>query len=320
MLIPIGLILVGFVLLMFSAEYTVRGSVAIANKLNIPTIIIGLTIVAFGTSAPEFVVSIRAAFSGAAGISIGNVIGSNIANILFILGATAVIYPITCKKENFLRDFSFLIIVTIVFTAFALTGSFVMWQGLVMLAMLVAFIVYNYKNSKNTDEAADDAVSPIADRSWLFVSVVTILGLVGIIFGADLLVKGAVSLARILGVSEEIIGLTIVAFGTSLPELATSGMAAFRRQNDVALGNVVGSNIWNIVFIMGATSSLVDVNVPAQFLNYDIWVMLGATLVLSLIMFAKNKMSKVSGIAFILAYFVYLASQVLIANGTWIVA
>ena len=138
------LILVGFVLLMVGAEYTVRGAVAIANKLKIPPIIIGLTIVAFGTSAPEFVVSIRAALSGGAGISIGNVVGSNVANVLLILGAAAMIYPITCERRVFLKDFTFLLAVNIIFVAFALTGTFVMWQGIVMLLLLFAFIYYNY--------------------------------------------------------------------------------------------------------------------------------------------------------------------------------
>lgn len=319
MLVPISLILVGFVLLMVGAEYTVRGSVAIANKLKIPTLIIGLTIVAFGTSAPEFVVSIRAALTGAAGISIGNVIGSNIANILFILGISSMIFPITCVRGAFLKDFSFLLLVTLLFAGFALSGSFVRWQGLIMLALLVLFIIYNYYNSKNDKGEEEEATSPIAGRSWFFVSIVTIVGLSGIIYGADLLVRGAVDLARLLGISEEIIGLTIIALGTSLPELATSGMAAFRRQNGVALGNIIGSNIWNIVFIMGATSSIVEVQVPVQFLHYDLWVMVGATAILLPLMYRKNCLGRVSGGFLMLGYLAYMGSQVLIAQGRWII-
>lgn len=318
MLVPILLIITGFILLMLSAEYTVRGSVAIANKLNIPSLIIGLTIVAFGTSAPEFVVSINAALSGAEGISIGNVLGSNIANLMLILGSAALICPITCNRKNFIRDFSFLFLVTALFAVFAWNGVFVRWQGIIMLSLLVIFIVYNYINSKKgCNENNEEAISKIADKSWTFVLIVTVLGLTGIICGAELLVNGAVEMARILGVSEEIIGLTIIAFGTSLPELATTGMAAFRRQNDVALGNIVGSNIWNIVFIMGATSTLVDVPVPEQFLRYDLWVMVGATALLFPLLYTKNRLTRLEGGIFVLGYIIYLVSQILIAKGIW---
>lgn len=318
MLMPILFIIAGFILLMFSAEYTVRGSVAIANKLNIPTLIIGLTIVAFGTSAPEFVVSISAALKGSAGISIGNVIGSNIANVMLILGVSAMIYPITCSHKVFVRDYMFLFVVTLLFAAFAFTKTFVRWQGIVMLALLVLFLIYNYRNAKK-DEVDTEALSPLRKSSWFKVIMVTVLGLAGIIWGADLLVKGAVDLARILGISEEIIGLTIIAFGTSLPELATSGMAAFRRQNGVALGNIIGSNIWNIVFILGATSTIIDIPVPQQFLNYDMWVMVGSTVLLFILMYTKSMLSRIEGFIFVLGYICYLISQVLISKGIWIV-
>ena len=309
-------ILVGFVLLIGGAEYLVKGAVAIANKLKIPAIIVGLTIVAFGTSTPEFVVSIKAAFNGAAGIAIGNIVGSNIANILFILGVTSVIYPVVCNRKEFLRDYKFLLLVNVLFVCFAITGKFVCWQGLVLLALLFAFIYFNYRNSKDND-ASEDAVSVLASKSWWVVVLITIAGLIAIMYGADLLVKGAVDIARILGVSEEIIGLTIVAVGTSLSELATTVVAALRKQNGVALGNIVGSNIWNIVFIMGLTSTIIDVEVPRQFLLYDIWVMVLATMLLFPIMLSQNKISRIEGGVFLLIYMAYLLSQILIANGVW---
>lgn len=311
-------ILIGFVLLMGGAEYTVRGSVAIANKLKIPTIIVGLTVVAFGTSAPEFVVSISAALKGSEGIAIGNVVGSNIANLLLILGAAAAIYPISCNRKIFIRDYAFLFGVTLLFTLFALGGKFVRWQGIVLLVLLAAFVYYNYRNSKKND-VTSDAESPIAGKSWLVVLQVTVLGLAAIVYGADLLVKGAVDIARLLGISEEIIGLTVIAFGTSLPELATTGMAAFRHQNGVALGNILGSNIWNIVFIMGATSVIVDVEVPKQFLYYDMWVMLGATLLFLPLMTSQSKLSRREGILFVLIYGLYIFSQIHIARGNLII-
>ena len=317
MLSALLFILVGFVLLIGGAEYLVRGAVAIANKLRIPSIIVGLTIVAFGTSTPEFVVSIKAALNGAVCISVGNVVGSNIANILLIFGVAGIISSVTCEKKIFLRDWGFMMFTTILFAAFALSGKFVFWHGLVMLAVLLGFIVFNYINSKKSGMDEDETQSPMADKNWLTVIAVTAIGLVAILYGSDLLVKGAVNLAKIFGISEAIIGLTIVAVGTSMPELATTVVAAIRKQNGVALGNVVGSNIWNIVFIMGATSTIVDVEVVKQILVYDMWVMVGATVVLLPIMMTQSKMNRIEGVLFLLLYAGYITSQVLIAQGVW---
>ena len=316
MLFAMLFILIGFVLLVGGADYLVKGAVAMANKLRIPPLIVGLTIVAFGTSTPEFVVSIKAALNGAAGISIGNIIGSNIANILLILGVAGMIYPLKCRRRIFLRDYKFLLFVNVLFALFALSGTFVRWHGVLMLAVLVWFVYFNYKNSKST-EVPEDAFSPLAKKNWWMVIGVTLAGLVGIMYGAELLVKGAVDIARLLGVSEEIIGLTIIAVGTSLPELATTVVAALKKQNGVALGNVVGSNIWNIVFIMGLTSTIVDVNVPKQFLFYDMWVMMLATVLLLPTMMTQAKLSRSEGVVFFVLYVAYVVSQVMIAKGIW---
>lgn len=316
MLYSIFLILIGFILLMGGAEYLVKGAVAIANKIKIPTIIVGLTIVAFGTSTPEFVVSIKSALTGSAGISLGNIIGSNIANILLILGITALISPIKCRRRIFLRDYKFLFIVSILFCIFALTGSFIRWHGVVFISLLAVFIYHNYRNTKQED-IADESLSSIADKSWLYISAITLAGLAGIIYGADVLINGAATMARILGVSEEIIGITIIAVGTSLPELATTVLATIRKQTGVALGNIVGSNIWNIVFIMGATSTITDVSVPKQFLYYDIWMMALATAILYPAMMTKARLTRIEGFVFLVVYIFYITSQVLISKGIW---
>ena len=300
---------------MGGAEYIVKGAVDIAAKLKIPTIIVGLTIVAFGTSTPEFVVSIKAALNGSAGISVGNVIGSNTANILLILGITALISPIKCRRRIFLRDYKFLFAVSLLFSLFALNGRVDTWQGIVFLLLLLGFIYHNYKNSSQED--IDDGEEKEGDTSWLKVIFITLGGLFAILFGADILVKGAVNMARILGVSEEIIGLTIIAVGTSLPELATTVLATLRRQTGVALGNIVGSNIWNIVFIMGATSTITEVNVPKQFIYYDVWVMLFATLILYPAMMTKARLTRLEGFLFFVAYIAYIISQILISKGIW---
>ena len=315
--LPYILLIVGFAALIKGADFFVEGACSIAKKLKVPDLIIGLTVVAMGTSAPELAVSVSAALGGSTDIAIGNVVGSNIANILLILGVAGIISSVTCEKKIFLRDWGFMMFTTVLFAAFALSGKFVFWHGLVMLALLVGFIVFNYINSKNSDEDEAETQSPMANKNWFTVIAVTTIGLVAILYGSDLLVKGAVNLAKIFGISEAIIGLTIVAVGTSMPELATTVVAAIRKQNGVALGNVVGSNIWNIVFIMGATSTIVDVEVVKQILVYDIWVMVGATAVLLPIMMTQSKMNRIEGILFLLLYAGYITSQVLIVNGVW---
>lgn len=305
----------GFVLLMVGAEYAVRGAVAIANRLHIPSLIIGLTIVAFGTSVPEFVVSIKSALAGNPGIAVGNVIGSNIANVLLVLGASAVIYPISCDGKAFYRDFSFLFVVTLVFAFFVVNGRLIHWNGWVLLAFLGAFLVYNYMGTQKNEEAEDDIPSQLVNSGWWVIGGAFVGGLVAITYGSDFLVDGAVNLARAFGVSEEIIGLTIIAVGTSMPEMATSCVAAFRHQNGIALGNVVGSNIWNIVFVMGATSSITDVKVADQFVLFDIWMMMFASFMLLPIMMFKNKINRGEGIFMLLCFAAYIYAQLLISKG-----
>lgn len=315
MLVPILLIIVGFILLMGGAEYAVRGAAAIASRLHIPTLIIGLTIVALGTSIPEFVVSIKSALNGNAGISVGNVIGSNIVNVLLVLGASAMIYPISCDGKAFYRDFSFLFIVTLVFAFFVVNGKFINWNGSVLLGFLAIFLIYNFLEAKKDENPADDIPTQLANSQWWVVISVLAAGLTAIAYGAEFLMSGAVDVARIMGVSEEIIGVTVIAVGTSMPEMATSCVAAFRRQNGIALGNVIGSNIWNIVFVMGATSVITDVKVADQFILFDVWVMMFATFMLLPIMMFKNKISRFEGLLMFLCFIAYMYSQILISSG-----
>lgn len=315
MLVPILLIMVGFILLMGGAEYAVRGAAAIASRLHIPTLIIGLTIVALGTSIPEFVVSIKSALNGNAGISVGNVIGSNIVNVLLVLGASAMIYPISCDGKAFYRDFSFLFIVTLVFAFFVVNGKFINWNGSVLLGFLAVFLIYNFLGAQKDENPADDVPTQLADSRWWVILSVLAAGLTAIAYGAEFLMDGAVDVARIMGVPEEIIGVTVIAVGTSMPEMATSCVAAFRRQNGIALGNVIGSNIWNIVFVMGATSVITDVKVADQFILFDVWVMMFATFMLLPIMMFKNKISRFEGLLMFLCFIAYMYSQILISRG-----
>lgn len=318
MITAILFIILGFVLLMGGAEYAVRGAVAIANRLHIPSLIIGLTIVALGTSVPEFVVSIKSALTGNAGIAVGNVIGSNIANVLLVLGASALIYPISCDKKSFYRDFSFLFVVTSVFAFFVMGGRLVWWSGWILLAFLVPFLAYNYFGAQKGENPEDEIPSQLVNSNWWIIFGALLGGLFAIAYGSDFLVRGAVDLARIFGVSEEIIGLTIIAIGTSMPEMATSCVAAFRHQNGIALGNVVGSNIWNIVFVMGATAAITDVDVARQFMAFDIWVMMVTSFMLLPMLLFKNKITRYEGAFMLLCFMVYLYAQLLIGRGNWV--
>lgn len=318
MAMSFSLIVLGLALLMAGAEYTVHGAAAIAGRLHIPSLIIGLTIVALGTSVPECVVSIKSALSGNAGISVGNVIGSNIANVLLVLGASALIYPVSCDGKAFYRDFSFLFVVTLVFAFFVVNGKFINWNGWVLLGLLALFLLYNYFGAQEDENPEDKIPSQLADRGWGVILAAFAGGLAAIAYGADFLVDGAVDLARIFGISEEVIGVTIVAVGTSMPEMATSCVAAFRRQNGIALGNVVGSNIWNIVFVMGATSVITDVKVADQFILFDVWVMMFASFMLLPIMMFKNKITRGEGLFMLLCFIAYIYAQVLISRGEWV--
>lgn len=314
MLEAILFIILGFVLLMGGAEYAVRSAVAIANRLHIPSLIIGLTIVALGTSIPEFVVSIKSALAGNAGIAVGNVIGSNIANVLLVLGASALIHPVSVNQKSFYRDFVFLFLATVMFALFVMTGKFVAWNGFVLLIMIVPFILYNYwgiKKGKNQEEIP----SQLVNSSWPAILAALGGGLLAIAYGADFLVGGAVDLARIFSVSEEIIGVTIIAVGTSMPEMATSCVAAFRHQNGIALGNVVGSNIWNILFVMGLTAAMTDVDVAKQFMAFDIWVMVITSFMLLPMMLFKNRITRIEGLVMVIGFVFYIIAQLMIVQG-----
>lgn len=312
--------LAGLVLLPTAAEVLVRGSVGLANRAGISPLVVGLTVVAFGTSAPELVVCVQAALDGAPGIAYGNVIGSNIANILLIMGAAALIRPITCEVRTFLRDSAVMLGATLLFIAFTLTGAITLWQGLVMLALLVAYLAYSYINERRNNQLAAEEVAEVEELDTfknMSVPVIVLFvvgGLAGVVWGADLLVTGAIELARGVGIPEEVIGLTMVAVGTSLPELATAIAAALRGHNDVALGNVVGSNIFNLLGIMGATALISDIPAPAQIISFDLWVMGAVSLLLIPFMVSGARLGRVEAGLFLAVYAGYTAIQFIGVN------
>lgn len=295
--------------MVWGGEILVRGAVALAQGWGISPLVIGLTIVGFGTSTPELVTSVQAALAGAPGIALGNIVGSNIANILLILGLTAVIAPVAIARSTFYRDGAVLLAATLLCIWVVLGGQVSRGAGMICIAGLVAYLIYTFK----TDAAADSATSPeIAvpaagqgpKAGMAFVLVLG--GLVVTILSARFLVLGAVSLAQTIGISETVIGLTIVAVGTSMPELVTSVIAARRGQSDVALGNVVGSNIFNILGVLGVTAVIHPVAVSARIVELDVWIMLAATLALIACALMGARVTRWQGAALMLAYVGYL--------------
>ena len=305
----------GLVLLLVGGDMLVRGAVAMAERHGISPLMIGLTVVACGTSMPEMVVCVDAALSGVPSIAIGNVVGSNIANVLLVLGLPALIIPIIGTPDGIRRGGSFMIAGSFVFVAFSWDLVLTRWQGGILLAMLVAMLTYFYVRARREGDERIEGFShefegiQAMPRSTLLSLGFVLAGSVGLVLGADWLVDGAVDVARRIGVSETVIGLTLVAVGTSLPELATSLIAAVRRQGDVAVGNVLGSNIFNIFGVMGVTALVVPVPVPAEIMRFDIWIMLGAAVALGALGLSRIAIGRPLGLAMLVAYGAYLWIQ-----------
>ncbi len=310
----------GLVLLIFAGDFMVRGAVSAAQRLGVPTLMIGLTIVAFGTSAPELVVGIDAVLSGVPTLALGNVVGSNIANVWLVLGLPAIVAPMVCYAPKFTQNMMIMLGVTVIFMALAFTGVITLTSGLVLLILLLAFL---YHSGKRAEEAPDyeellvdiEGVPDKSDSPVLSI-VLIISGILGLVLGAHLLVDGSVTVARNLGVDEAIIGLSLVAFGTSVPELATSIVAAVKKECDVAIGNVIGSNIFNLLGIIGVSSLFGDIPVSAHFTQFDMWVMLAASLTLLPFAVYRWRIGRRAGVVFCLLYGLYIASIVTAIPGT----
>lgn len=300
-------IIIGFVLLIKGADYFVDGASSVALKLGVPQLVVGLTIVALGTSAPEAAVSISAAVKGNNGISIGNVIGSNILNILIVLGITSLIATLSVKMTTIRIDIPVMIGATVVMILWGLIGGSLTWvTGIIFLVALASYMGYLIWYSKNTD-ISDEEGSARDLKLWM-IPLFILGGMTAIILGSDIAVEGASDLAKMFGISDRVIGLTIIALGTSLPELMTSVMAARKGNVDIAIGNIVGSNIFNILFILGATSLLLDlpyVSGNASFL-VDGFVALGASVLLLLLVIRNKKLGRMGGIVMLLCYAAYL--------------
>ena len=289
----------GFALLVAGGEALVRGAVSVAARFGVSPLLIGLTLVGFGTSTPELVTSLQAAFGGFPGIAVGNVVGSNVANILLILGVAAVIMPLAIDSVAFRRDGTALAIATTLAVGVILFGSLDRWMGGVLIVALLAYLWIAYRSAQVTPDT-----TPIPGPVWIAIAL-AVGGIVVTILGARLTVDAAVTVALLWGMSETVVGLTIVAVGTSLPELVTSVMAALRRESGIAFGNVVGSNIYNILGILGVTALARPIPIPPQIAQLDVWVMSAATLALIIAVMAWQQIGRVTGILFLGAYAAY---------------
>ncbi len=302
----------GLVLLMVGADYLVRGAVGIARALGVSPLVIGLTIVAMGTSLPELVISLQAALEGSPGIAVGNIVGSNIANILLILGVAGLIAPIRCSRMAIFRDGSAMLAATALFIVAGLLDLLTIAYGSIALVLLGAYLYLSYRSDKkagdglHAQEAAE--IESIAGAIWVSILAV-VAGLAGVIFGANLLIEGAQGLARTFGVSEEVIGLTLVAFGTSVPELATTIVAALRRHADVALGNVIGSNLFNLMGVMGVVTCVLPIELPEQILRFDLWVMAGVSAMMIQFMYSGLRLSRGEAALFLVTYGAFVVIQ-----------
>ena len=309
------LIIAGFALLLFGGEAVVRGSVALAQRLGVSPLIVGLTIVGFGTSLPEMVVSVNAALVGSPGLAVGNVVGSNIANILLILGVAAVIAPIAVHPGAVKRDLLGMSAATLVYVGLGMSGQIVFWQGVLMLIALMSYIGFTvWHDNKSNDEAAEmhrDEAAEMGEIPLRTVSIagIIIVGLFAVVVGAEWLVTGATTLATEFGIPEEVIGLTVVAIGTSLPEIATSIVAAYRGHSDVCVGNVLGSNLFNLFGITGVTALFAPLPFSDKIVSFDLWILLAATAIIIPFMLTGRRISRPEGIVLLILYVSFIASQ-----------
>ena len=308
----------GLVILLLAGDALVKGAVNLSLRLGVPALIVSLTIVAFGTSAPELLIAIQAIHDGAPGLALGNVVGSNTANVLLVLGLPALIATFHTSECDTRKNFLFMMFATLLFIAMCFLGPITWIHGVVLLAALGFVLSDSFlearshrRESKIACAAAEDLEEiegADLDMPWWQIGVFMVLGLIGLPLGANLLVEGAVNIATDYGVSDTVIGLTLVAVGTSLPELATTVMAVIRRQADVALGNVIGSNMFNLLAIIGIASFVGDIPVAEGILRFDLWVMLASSALLIPFVFFKQNITKGWGVVLSAAYAAYVVA------------
>lgn len=305
-------LILGLLTLVFSGEFLVRGAVGIAKKFQISTLVIGMTVISFGTSAPELIVSINAAANGHPEIAIGNIIGSNIANIALVLGITVLILPMVVDRNTKRIDYPMMLLATLLFAVFALDGEIVFYEGGILFAILVTFTILLIRNSRKKNKqmaASSNADVEIGSFKMNMVQATAYLalGLVGLYFGAGWLVDGASDIASHFGMEERVIAVTVVAFGTSAPELITSAVAAYRKEADISIGNLIGSNIFNIMAVIGITAMISPIAVSEITIHTDLIWMIAIALVLLPMMLIGKKLGRFKGVLLVSSYIVYIS-------------
>lgn len=298
----------GLIMLIKGGDWTVDSATTIAERMGIPATIIGFTIVAFGTSLPELIVSINSNLSGFPGLSMGNVVGSNIANVLLILGASAVITPLIFKGRSAAEDMAVMVVSSFVLVALVYNGIIEQWHGGAMFGFLVAYVLYKLTTTKNKDdEELILSEEKEQNKSLLFASALLIVGLASVSIGSEFLVRGAVDVAEFVGVPQAVIGLTLVAIGTSLPELSVAIQAARKKENDIVIGNVVGSNVFNILSILGLTALIKPLEIEQGIVQQDILFMTAVALFLVVLAYVIKRSDRLGGILMLIVYFGYIA-------------
>jgi len=301
------LLFAGLALLFVSGKFLVDSSVAISRRLRIPRMIIGLTVVAFGTSAPELLVSLQATFSGYPEIAMGNVVGSNISNILLVLAITALIFPIPVPASSVKRDWPIMMGVSVLLYIFAMNGWISRLEGIVFVSLLGVYILFLVLRARGAERVVEQETDQ-GHMKWGVAAILFLVSVVGLAFGADLLVENAALVAEKMGMSKRVVSITMVAVGTSIPEVATSVIAALKKETDISVGNIIGSNIMNILSVLGVTSLVSPISVSAEIGGFDIPWMLGISLLLLFLMLpaSRSRITRWEGSFMIVIYLVYI--------------
>lgn len=315
MIVSVVLLILGFALLIKGSDILVDGASNVAKKFNIPTIIIGLTIVAIGTSMPELMVSVTSALEGHSDIALGNVIGSNISNLFLILGICSIIKPLVFKRETRIIENPFTVFITVLFFLLCINGgnsTITKIEGMILVILCGIFIIYNIIMAKKGNEFDKEIILDESTGSMLIATIKIVLGIVALKFGGDFVVNGASDIAKAMGITEKMISLTVVAFSTSLPELITSITATRKGEVDMAIGNIVGSQIFNILLIIGTSSILSPISYSVAY-NWDFLVLILGTVLFALFPYIgkKDEMTRENGIIFLIIYILYMANMII---------
>lgn len=302
------ILLLGFFFLIKGADIFVEGSSSIARKFNVPPMVIGLTIVAMGTSAPEAAVSITSSIAGQNDMALANVVGSNFFNILIVLGVSCIISALPVEKNTIKKDTPFLLFVSGLLLIFSIDLNISRIEGFIFLAIFTYFLIDTVKTAKNSDSKVEDV--PSEDSPMFKTILLCILGIIGIVLGGDMVVKSASSIAKSFGMSDNLVGLTIVAIGTSLPEFVTSVVAVRKGENDIAIGNIIGSNIFNILFVLGLSTFINPISI-SMFALFDVIFMILITILLFIFIKSKNSLIKSQGFIFIGLYIAYMTYTII---------